>query len=557
VVFENGNREKLLDSEFENPERLILASVLDMETNLRRANDFLDGKDGEFLSECSAAPSDTQSDSTAMVLSGGAANVLNQLEKAKSMQAMIASRKAALDIVMEERLSALAAMKSAMGVMLTTMRKQVKQVMRVVTMIELYLGIDEDLVQIADGERAPVDEPITLRQLQMYMDEEIGDDANGGLDWTSIEDFDRWLVEAGGVDVVAPEKKCLVALRPRRRSKRYSDDAFDNWLRNLPNMATYFLIRNGDCLWRITTDNLGVQDTLFPKRAEMAELQKTLESASSWDKEKADDIMYDFRRRVFFMQGLVDRTDVFGPIEGTPINFMDLDGESRVRFIYDAEPALSDGRLLWRDFHKEANSTIQRGSRVVLAGRKIVNEHVDTKSRLYTYYAHDFSVPSAPDEGLYEVDSKQHSTWRNKEPYESFFIRYNPGDTIYSRSWSAGYVEPHERKNRVSFEIFRTDSFVVNFDAIDIADIDYYFQSRADRPNYLHLMPTLRSIRKAKLAEIESEKHFIAMLVGEGFAQTDVEEAVNWWKMKTIFKRPIAKDDAKAYRMIKKKLKPN
>lgn len=552
VVYEDGRKVRLIDTYFDDPERLVFSPEDDMAENLRRANDFLDGKDREFLNECSMAQP-LEDPGTALMVSGGSERVLASLERAKSMQAMIASRKAALDVVLQERMSALSAMKSAMNSMLSTMRKQVKQVMRVVTMIELYLGIDEDLVQISDGERAPSDTPLTLRQLQLYMDEELGDDSDGGLGWERIEDFDKWLIEAGGLDVVAPEKKCLVALRPRRYNKEYTDDAFSNWLRNMPNKATYFLIRNGDCVWRITTENLGVQNTLFPLRSQMAELQKTLENASSWDKERADDIMYDFRRRVFFMQGLVDRTDVFAPIDGDAINFMNLDGETRVNFVYDAEPALTDGRPLWKEFQKLSNSTIQRGSRIVLAPRKVTAKHVDIRERLYTYYASDYNLPNLPDGGLYEVDSKKdHTRYSKSEKYESLFIRYNPKDTIYSRGWT--YTQPHERKNRISFEVFDTDRFIINFDAITVEDIDYYINSRADRPNYLELMPTLREVRKAKVAENESERHFINMLVAEGFSEPDVVAAVQWWKMKTIFKRPIAKDDAKAYRMIKKHL---
>lgn len=539
-------------------------SAEDFNALVKEAESFADGTNPGYFAE-GLAEENNEKVSTSMVLSGGSQRIEATLTRLKDVEGIIANKRAALDLVVQERLNKMAALKSHASTMLANIQKQVKQVMRIVTILELYLGIDEELVQIGEGERAADDEPITMRQLQLYMDEEYGDPADGGLDWTNLEDFDRWLVEKGGLDVVAPEKKCLVALRPRRYSKNYTDDAFANFIANIPNKKTYFLIRNGACVWRIFTENLGSLDTLFPKRAEMEELMKTLES-NTWesDKEKADDVIYFYRKRAFFMQGLLDRTDCFNPIRGEKLNVMNLDGDERLRFIYDAEPSLSDGHLTWREFQKKNSETLRRGSRVVLAPGNIIRQHTDqSDERLFVYYASDFNKPPLPDGGLYELESKQHKRFisyhqSKRDGYEALFIKYNPGDTIYSRSWT--YKPSYERKVRISWEINRSDAFVINYDAITLEDIDYYLASRIDRPEYLELIPTLRQIRKMKLQELESENHFKGMvrssLVTSGCSQQgideDIDAAVRWWKMKTIFKRPIDKDDAKAFRMILK-----
>lgn len=66
-----------------------------------------------------------------------------------------------------------------------------------------------------------------------------------------------------------------------------------------------------------------------------------------------------------------------------------------------------------------------------------------------------------------------------------------------------------------------------------------------------------------RLAEIEWEKEFVKMTIGElqkegcSVDEKDVWSAIDWWKNKVIWKRPITKDDAKALRMIKSKLKNN
>ena len=73
-------------------------------------------------------------------------------------------------------------------------RKMIKRVMKVIGQIELYLGINEDIIQIQEGETS--DAPITLRQQLLYMDEEYGSTLNDGLDFKNIEEFKDALFDA-------------------------------------------------------------------------------------------------------------------------------------------------------------------------------------------------------------------------------------------------------------------------------------------------------------------------------------------------------------------------
>ena len=59
--------------------------------------------------------------------------------------------------------------------------------------LSLYAGDEERIVQLQDGEPAPLDTPITVRQLVLAMDEECAVAAeDGGIDARSIEEFDAW-----------------------------------------------------------------------------------------------------------------------------------------------------------------------------------------------------------------------------------------------------------------------------------------------------------------------------------------------------------------------------
>lgn len=142
---------------------------------------------------------------------------------------------------------------------------------------------------------------------------------------------------------------------------------------------------------------------------------------------------------------------------------------------------------------------------------------------------------------------------------EHLVIYYQPKDEVYD--WNEGY---RERKNRVAFRIYRDDDFVLNYDQIELSDIDFYLNSRPDRRNYVDMMPILKTLKKNRLVEMASENNF-ALLVKGVLLKTSkfklatdteldkkIQDAISWWKFKNKYKRPIDKDDSKALRMITK-----
>lgn len=272
-----------------------------------------------------------------------------------------------------------------------------------ITIIELYMGVDEQLHQLRAGSPADPGEPISFRQRCLFMDEEIavkiGFKQAAGFDFQTIEVFDEWVLQDDNLDYLLPEKRGIVALRPRRNQKNYGVDGFLNAMLNQENMTyTYFLIRDGERVHRIFTQKLMVIDRLFPKREELAHMFERHESIrGDREKEKLEDDMYQYRKRATFMQGLLDRTDVFGRT-AQPINLFELSEQTQnlIRFIYDDDDnLLSDGRLPFRQWLKEKNASIQTGSRVLLTGRYgggYPDSPKEFKDRL-AYYCHDYRVP--------------------------------------------------------------------------------------------------------------------------------------------------------------------
>lgn len=96
---------------------------------------------------------------------------------------------------------------------------------------------------------------------------------------------------------------------------------------------------------------------------------------------------------------------------------------------------------------------------------------------------------------------------------------------------------------------------VINYDNVTFEEIDYYLKSRVDRSNYLEMFRPLIGLRDELLKDIEKEKDFVKMVEGEtGKSESEVWEALRWWKLKNKWKRSLTSDDSKAYRMIVRKL---
>lgn len=160
-------------------------------------------------------------------------------------------------------------------------QKKLKKIMRVINSIEIYLGIEEELFCLQEGEKADVNTPITFRQAVLYMDEEIGHWEDGGLDYSDIKWFDEFLLKDDNYKRLFPEEKGMVVFRPRRFAKDYNSKDYEaNSRKNQLNLNnTYLLIRNGECLYRVFTERVVILPRLFPKKKELQELFDNIQKA--------------------------------------------------------------------------------------------------------------------------------------------------------------------------------------------------------------------------------------------------------------------------------------
>jgi len=500
---------------------------------------------------------------TEIALKRDPAKLAISLKKTKTLAAraktQVARRQKALqkfmkeqEIIMRERANALS--------------KTIKQAEQVIYVLNAYLGKDEEIVQIADGEPAPADTKIVMRQLILFMDEETAAASNfakrGGLDWKTIDEFDEWIKDPKNLKQCLPEEKGVVAFKPRRNNKFYDDNPFINTELNRQNKCLYILIRNGEKLYRIYT-TLWLDDVFFPRKNEFDDFfygkcdDKRLRPGSRKYMEAMDEAEANQRRYytvLILLQGLLDRTHVFEPLPetATRVNICNIaESEKYLTFLYDAEMVLGDGRPDFDEWLEDVNSQIDVGCRVIFEEIPWDVGWQGTKNRMRPSTA---KRPNGME--LHRIEK------RDDEREDLFKFYYSrEGETVY-HGW--GDWEGQPAKNRASFLIGTSDDFVLNFDAVTVEDMEYYIGSRLHRHHYEKMIPLMQHAIKLKKKEKKAEAPFRKLLVGQIIkehgasqvaAEARIDELIKWWKFKNRNHRALTEDDSKAIRMIVREFK--
>lgn len=525
--------------------------------------------------------SDSIDEDKALIHTGSKKHLVSLRHSLAARKEHVELIRCAMKIEMQRRREELEQLKDGLETHLALFQAKIEQVSKIIATIELYLGIKEDIIQIQDGTAAPADTPIALRQQVLCMDEEVGDPTDGGLDFQNIADFDAWLLKYSdfhkqyNYDIVLPEKKGLVAFRVRRREKEYASNPWVNSLLNQENWKTYLFIRNGDNLYRIWGD-LYIWPRLFPLRNELAELYEKWDDlkeglvtrARARETDSASNRLFSYKRNLIMIQGLIDRTEVFYPLK-QKINLLKIGSEESgaIRLIHDDEASLPDSRPPFFERLKEINRAIGKNSRIIwISDYKLFPIDFDDRlERLDERFYNKYSCPPPPATGVYKVYTAKRPgrKWSadHKEIKRRLVIRYNPKDEVCNL-WDP-WSEPHERINRLSWLIEHDDKQIINYDALSPEEIDYYLHSRVNRrislganSGYLHMMPLLMELKTRMLKEREYETGLVeALCTANDLKESDVREAIDWWKKRNGYVRALRNDDALAWRMIKRRLK--
>lgn len=444
----------------------------------------------------------------------------------------------------------------------------VKKAEEAIWTINLYLGRNEEIHVLRKGKAAPPEMKISIRQKLLYMDEECGKLAGrGGIDITSADEFDKWIVaDPKNLQQVLPEEKGIVALHVRRYKKEYGDPFVSAEMNKANQRWTYILIRNGERLYRVKID-LILGSRILPGRDEFEDVFATTET--DWDApghpsvrkvhkpgtreymkalDQAAEIKQHYLRVVLVLQGLLDRTPIFKPLPADQINICDpRTCEEYINFIYDdeAHTALTDGRPMFDKWQRELNDKLEIGMRII--------GNFGYSADLYGYKSQERRVvprtANSPDnDRLYTIER------RDDDRY--VFLYERTGETIYPRNY---YEDAHEPKVRASCYVYKKDKFFLAFDATTVEELEYYRVNRLSRHLYDEMLPVVEVAIKLKHKEAKQEAPFRQLLVGELMkqygvsledAEKSLDELIRWWKFKNRTHRALTSDDEKALRMI-------
>ncbi|MFJ9580684.1 hypothetical protein ACIRQF_30375 [Streptomyces sp. NPDC101191] len=486
------------------------------------------------------------------------AGMVRQLARLQNLQEDIARRKGRLRELMEAQMQ-------AANRVLEPLRAQAARMQEGITAITLYLGIEEGIETLREGEPAAANTPVVLRQMVLSADQECMVAAeSGGLDVEGLDDFFGWLLaDDRNLDQVLPEPKGIVALVPSRTERRYARDPWFNAAMKEANAATFFLVRNGERLYAVFNE-LKLERRLFPAADEFVNLFRDhrgcpLEPGSfQWKKaeEKADATRRQYMKVGLLLQGLVDRTTILHPHPEQGLNLLDQEAidAGRVVFIPDAEDsyALGDGNERFVHWQKRVNAQLRPGMRVIVASsseafRQLAYGRDDYRrghSRLHP------ATADAPSPGtIYTIEQRRSDG--------GLVIRYERTDEV----WTDQGLRP--ARVRASCTVRAEDPFVLAYDAADPELLRTFLGNRVDREHYLDMVPVINAALKAKEQERAAEAPFRQMVVGMLMQQADAsvaeaEEAavglIDWWKFANRVHRPLtgrgAEADAKAARDI-------
>ena len=166
-------------------------------------------------------------------------------------------------------------------------------------------------------------------------------------------------------------------------------------------------------------------------------------------------------------------------------------------------------------------------------------------------------MPSLPETGVYDVKAVEYDLHYKRD--DLLYTGEGKGEVLgflYEYHKEFEYLNPEKKRRRVTC-LINNDDIYLNYNMLSLEDIEYYLNSRIYRPQYLEIMPILLQARKELREEKRQEDAFRDLLIhhsSKPLTPDVVDEAIDWWKMKNKYKRPISKDCTKAMRMIKKRL---
>ncbi|EPB6376199.1 hypothetical protein ACRQ68_003520 [Escherichia coli] len=268
--------------------------------------------------------------------------------------------------------------------------EQASKIQAGVLTLELFVGKNVTVVDVAEGEPADSSIPLTLCQKKLVVDEEFSawSDIDEHFDFRSLSAFLKALKDNQGlVEQIFPTERCVLVMVTTRRFIDYGD-TWANAENNEKNSIVFLMVRNGQNIKQIYSpveSHLGAS-RLFPSEDEQQGHFRgfdgttiKFEDVAYTDRLKAHDLMaLHYRRLLIMLFGLDQRLALFGQFypQHEKANFLNLSFQERYfHFLHDEDGtgllASPDSQTL-DEFISEKNSYIQPGSRLLCNWRELM-----------------------------------------------------------------------------------------------------------------------------------------------------------------------------------------
>lgn len=390
-------------------------------------------------------------------------------------------------------------------------QREVDKLNDILYTMQLFMGDLEQIELICEGEPAPDSEPVHVYQGVSYTEEDFAY-YDHDFDHAKMHKFiDYCKTHPDFWKGLLPHPKSILGCKPCRNDKKYSENAFCNWVMNRPNHKSFFLIRNGDRLYRLDAE-IALSDRVC---AAKDELQKKYDYAASraWDRNEQRD--YEHLKRYYtnisaLIRGILYRSDVLAPHKCIMPELPRIVlNDPMLITIYDLTDALSNGKPSFDEWHAEHVKDIKRGSRILVNGevRQVADENAEI-----------------------QVEVQDHFSGRFRKVYEKYDLKWLDEDD--RRIWSYENGDWRAPARRVAKGCNKDYSGLYDYSKIDgkaIADLEYYARSRMFRSTAVN---ACRSVHQCINAwkQIQNERANFGRFVKDFLEQQGYElnDAVQW-----------------------------
>lgn len=407
---------------------------------------------------------------------------------------------------LEKKILELEKQKQELESQITEMEKWLKGKYRVICAYETYLGTKEEIVELI-GEGKTSTEPIHLYQAVRFMDEEYGIvnlekikettyvemDA---FDYRNIDLFDKWITE--NYKMFIPAERGIVMWRIRRLKKDYGD-TWENMVCNGYNANCYFLIRNGERLYRVFSDVSSKDDTMFPTEQQSLAAGRKWSTSKEFDQESFMENTLPWKYILVAIQGILDRTNILGTDCQFKTNLIcGLFDKDKIVLVRDKErkDLIGDGTMpSWSTYLKENRNKTKIGDRIIITdlwGSK--NSYIGSTDDISFICDHDMGwrrkwVGIPKRNKVYEIKDYN----EKKDKYKILYFEEMWCDDV--------------KKKRTAIWLDKTEFF--NLSQTTEKDLKYYLNDRRERENYLDMLPKVKLAYKYfKTKAYEREDYF-------------------------------------------------